>query len=403
MESKNNLYLYVISLSLILFVFMGEIVVYVFSIKSWIEFNILHYRFNNYDNTLTLKYTIRAKRYPSRITIMLLSTTRKVTDKSIYIYYDPDYQKAEIDKKKILVIINFLKYELKIRGYKSHLKVINAIKLKDILLDKSNASNSIIIIPTGAFPENVYSRYINFVKPWVKYGGTLFWTTSRFGYFSASRDTSEINQQSFQYLGDSSQVEFFGTKIINKQTRYMMGTKKSKIGRVLGIKYPFLYGGVNIKKVKLLQGKVLGLIKYSTTSVGMIPLGKGKIVIFGGFIPSASYAKIIAKDISQIIVSGVLSGKIELYKQGSLVLSTQTNPEGNYSLSTRKGIYDILFKIPDFSGIFPLLQSFSISPPLSFLHMESLKQDMRSVAYSRWGDSSFLTTFLFLPSQSLLL
>jgi len=318
MESKNNLYLYVISLSLILFVFMGEIVVYVFSIKSWIEFNILHYRFNNYDNTLTLKYTIRAKRYPSRITIMLLSTTRKVTDKSIYIYYDPDYQKAEIDKKKILVIINFLKYELKIRGYKSHLKVINAIKLKDILLDKSNASNSIIIIPTGAFPENVYSRYINFVKPWVKYGGTLFWTTSRFGYFSASRDTSEINQQSFQYLGDSSQVEFFGTKIINKQTRYMMGTKKSKIGRVLGIKYPFLYGGVNIKKVKLLQGKVLGLIKYSTTSVGMIPLGKGKIVIFGGFIPSASYAKIIAKDISQIIVSGVLSGKIEFYKKYSI-------------------------------------------------------------------------------------
>jgi len=68
----------------------------------------------------------------------------------------------------------------------------------------------------------------------------------------------------------------------------------------------------------LLQGKVLGLIKYSTTSVGMIPLGKGKIVIFGGFIPSASYAKIIAKDISQIIVSGVLSGKIEFYKKYSI-------------------------------------------------------------------------------------
>jgi len=268
-----------------------------------------------HDKKNIIEYTIQNRRnYVQKVKLILLKINSK--NRNVYIYYDPNYELFEIDKQKVLAIINFLKTEFRIRRYLSQIEIINADNLKKFLLDNDTPKSSILIVPTGAFPNNIYSIYHNLVKPWVKKGGILIWTTSCFGYYSAFKKDSLLrNSLHPQKLGE---IYFWGTNIINYQSRYEKGIFKSKIGAILSLEYPFLYRGVNIKKEKLLNGKTLGYIQNSTTSVGVIPLGEGKIIIFGGFIPRIKYSHVIAIDISKIISSGVLNGDIKVYKKYKL-------------------------------------------------------------------------------------
>lgn len=325
LRNKEETYLK-ISIFIIIFIIFSEIIIYSPPFKKSLMINVKNVEFNN--SYVIVDFDITTIKYPTKVMMTILSVNN-YKEKDVYIYFDPDYQLALIDKKGVNGIINHLTAELTLRNYKGNIKIIDAKMLKRLLKNKESTYDSILIVPTGAFPENVYNLQENLVKPWVESGGILIWTTSQFGYYSAKKTSKPINYLDPWHPGMRGEEYFFGKKnIIAINDRFKDGSIPTNIAKGLNLEYKSVYRGIYLKWLKELNGTPLGYLdRDGSVSIAMIPLGKGEIIIFGGDFASGrsiNYVRKISKDIAQIIVSGVTFGEIldfKIYKldENSLV------------------------------------------------------------------------------------
>ena len=312
-----------ITIGLLVLVVISEVIVYHPYFKYSPNFEIETYKINSLN--LTINYKISTGAYPSRITIdFLIAQKIPNSSRTIYIYYDPKYQMALVDKKAVNGIINHLIAELMIRGYPSDkIKIVNVTELQHIVSDIKSAKKSIIIIPTGAFPDTVYSREKNLIKPWIEHGGVLIWTTGQFGYYSAKNifKFKQLNPEDPWHPKDEGQKYFFGHIIIVKNKRFKEGKIPTQYAKALKLSYNYVYRGVSLSAIQALNGIALGYIDPDSgaVSIASIPLGYGKVIIFGGDIisgpQSLKFVRTLSHDIAQIIVSGILYSNLIMYKE----------------------------------------------------------------------------------------
>jgi hypothetical protein len=120
-----------------------------------------------------------------------------------------------------------------------------------------------------------------------------------------------------------------GVEMIPPPLPLAEATTDSEISDALNLKYGYVNLGSSIDSISLLQGKILGKTRDNRTSIGMVPMGAGRIIVFGYGIFPPFNQEIIAWDVMQILQSRIL-------------YTTEGLRYKSYSLEGNRGVQDFL-------------------------------------------------------------
>lgn len=264
---------------------------------------------------VTITYQFDAN-LPLEATVAITPVVTTLQDLPIYVFYDTNYPTVGTDWNTIAMLEGHLKVALYLRGYSAEVRFTSAEELEDILL---NNRSGIVIIASGAFPSNVFSKEINLVKPWIDAGGILMWFGFYIGYYVVEKgmkkeDVTDNIPQHFRQDGPK-QLGLDGFfEYLDIEDQPKVAAYSSPASEALDITYnliqqsPFLY--MVLENDGLVLGKIGGenSLKFRP-SVSMIPKGKGKIMLFGFFLMqtlASNGPELVAWDIAQILCSGIL-------------------------------------------------------------------------------------------------
>ncbi|MEM3594858.1 MAG: hypothetical protein QXS27_09000 [Candidatus Jordarchaeaceae archaeon] len=263
---------------------------------------------------ITINLTLTTN-LPLNATIIITPVTEKPEDLPVYIFYDKNYPTVGTSWTLIQMLWEHVKTELSLRGYSSEVKLTDAENLENILKTKTPA---IIIMASGAFPSNIFSWETNLVKPWLGSGGILIWFGWIPGYYTVEKGQSQedIRWDSPQNLHEE------GTKRLGLQDFFELieiedcpttAELESPLSQILDTKYNFIQQAPLLQKVinadGLALGKIGGCPENPRSSISLIPIGKGKMIIFGYFLTASlvlNGPELSARDIAQILCSGIL-------------------------------------------------------------------------------------------------
>ncbi len=252
---------------------------------------------------------------PLDATIVVTPVTEAPKDLPVYIFYDKDYSPVGTSWIFNQMLWEHVKTEFQLRSYSAKVKLANADELEGLLSAKSPA---ILIIASGAFPSNLLSWEKNLVKPWIDSGGILIWFGGVPGYHIAQKGQSEeeIKRDLPQHLYEEGPkrlgIEGF-FDFMAKEEQSTVAEFDSSLSGMLETRYNLIEKAPLLQKVigvnGLALGKIGGQLENLKSSISMIPIRMGKILIFGCFLRSGlvlNGPELSARDIAQILCSGVL-------------------------------------------------------------------------------------------------
>jgi hypothetical protein len=264
------------------------------------------------DNQTRIEYRLSSSFSPTDIQILATPVTFKpnnASDKAIFIYYDEHYPSSFVSKAGWIGLLDHAPIELKLRGYNGSMSIVNAEELRDTM---KRDHDSIVIIPSGVFPETIHTRNQSLVGDWLRAGGTLIWMGDAFGYLSGRRDgsTELFSTNNFSMV----QNQILGFTLFNDSSssdeRY--AALPTSFSSALDLQYPDAFLGALVSNLLKNGGIALGKVTESgnaRASISYVPVGNGKLVLFGGGIGTAFTATgedTIAHDIAQVLCSSVL-------------------------------------------------------------------------------------------------
>src|SRR5207245_6812898 len=173
--------------------------------------------------------------------------------------------------------------ELRIHAYAQPVGMVNADGLEDVFKATSKANGRAVVIMTGALPEEVLSRDVNLVTPWVNAGGLVVWGGGTIGYWAARHGQPLSNDGSPLSLLEKGPALLLGEGVVHFPSVYHLIAKQpTPLGSALGIAYEFASDGVDWPAAVRLGGKALGSTAGSFSSVTYIPHAQGGFLLFGG-------------------------------------------------------------------------------------------------------------------------
>ena len=294
---------------------LGSQIAWHFSLVVYADVRLSVYDPEFENESFTVKFSLYTN-MPLDIRVVLMPITEKPSNLSIYVFYDPKYPALGTSWERIHMLRSNLRRELSLRGFKKDVQLITAKQLESLLCEKKKA---IVIVASGAFPANVFSRDKDLVKPWLDAGGILIWFGWPPGFYTVYENQVEnetfcqlpqhLHEEGVKRLGLKENILGEDIKVKSYED-FETAEKPSYLSRILDINYNLInYGALNDSLSR--NGLALGMIGGSPprTSVSIIPIGKGKIVLFGFFV-FGSYIlngpELSARDVAQIIGSGVM-------------------------------------------------------------------------------------------------
>jgi len=289
--SRNKKIIY-ISVSIIVIVLVSELAIYSNVLRSNFKYT---YKIEN--KTLIFQFNVFSW-YPMHVHFLALEKIKNIVNnndiKVIYVYYDKNL--PMYIRKANWGLINHLHAEINIRNKQCEIKMIDINQLKEILikaLSKKISYEALVLNTEGI--NNLLHSLGPFLKKWVEEGGILFYILGH---------TSCYNPLNF----------LFTQNIFSTSSSIKIAFLESFYSQRLNILYPYISNGIKIKGVNLLGGQILGKTGFGLTSIAVIPIGHGNIVIFSGNGTLKTLEK-ISKDIAQIIISNIFNYKIISYKK----------------------------------------------------------------------------------------
>jgi Gpi18-like mannosyltransferase len=295
-----------------LFLVFGQFLAYIQPlVQQNASFSIIDLRSQS-NNQMSIQYMLKSSSSPTDMQILAFPVTFKpneASDKAIVIYYDEAYPSSFVGKEGWIGLLDHVPIELKLRGYNGSISVVNAERLRDIM-ERDN--DSIIIIPSGVFPETVHALNQSLVGDWLRAGGTLIWMGNAFGYLSGRQGGSIelFSENNFSRV----QNQILGFTLFNDSSsadeRY--AALSASFSSALDLQYPDALVGTLVSNLLQHSGTALGKVTESEnarTSISYLPVGSGRLVLFGGGIGkvfTATGEDVIAHDIAQILCSGIL-------------------------------------------------------------------------------------------------
>jgi len=296
-----------ILLSMILF---GEIVLVIqpTMIKKT-TVNVLSVKFDS-ETEVKVTYTIKQGTYPNKLTVSLLPVYQSLHDKDLYVYYDRDYPSSFVFKSSWVGIIDHLEENIKLKDYKGKMEIVNASTLKEIMLTKYN---SIIIIPSGVLPETVHTKESSLVKQYLDNGGIVIWIGDVFAALIGKF------RNSTEYVPSDNNATEFQEKIlgylVSNRSKLEVANIRTNYSEALSLKYSGVQAGIFSEELLKHDGIVLGWTREGRASIGVVPVGKGYLILFGGKVTPARTQlgeDFVAADIINILLSGAIYSKGKL-------------------------------------------------------------------------------------------
>lgn len=259
--------------------------------------------------SVEVQYSIRSGSYPVDIQIFAtpaISGPSSAMNKTVFIYYSEDYPSSFVDRARWIGLLDHAPVELKLRGYNGSVKVVDADGLRNVM---NGDSGSVIIIPSGVFPDTVHAHNETLVGNWLRSGGTLIWMGDAFGYLSGGKDgaTELFSENNFSEVQD----RILGVVLFNGSSEAEeYASVPSGFSGALDLQYTDALVGASVSNVLKCGGIVLGKLTQSEdarASICCVPAGTGHLILFGGGIGTAFTANgedVIAHDIAQILCSG---------------------------------------------------------------------------------------------------
>jgi Gpi18-like mannosyltransferase len=261
------------------------------------------------NNRAIIGYDIKSGSYPVDLQVFATPATsgmNETVNKAVFIYYDDAYPSSFVTRAGWAGLLDHAPVELRLRGYEGPIDSVNADELKSIM---EQDYDSIIIIPSGVFPDTVHANNESLVRNWLEAGGTLIWMGDAFAYYTGLRNGSieyfsgdNFTQVQDQILGFAPINVTFGQTVF--------ASVQSDFSSALDLQYPDASMGALVSEVVKSHGLVLGETTNSTdarTSITSLPIGNGHLILFGGGIGTvftATGEDVIAHDIAQILCSG---------------------------------------------------------------------------------------------------
>jgi hypothetical protein len=271
---------------------------------------------------IEVTYNIKQGTYPNILKVALVPVYQSPIDKDLYVYFDKDYPSSLISLSSWIGVIDHLHENIKLKGYEGKLEIVNALKLKEIMLQKHN---SILIIPSGVLPETVHTKENSIIKQYLEDGGIIVWIGDVFAFYSG-KYRGKITSFSSENPGLDAQEKILGY-IVSNTSKYELANVETPYSEALNVKYPGIHNGAFVEEILKQDGLVLGKVKENRTSIGMVPVGKGFLILFGGSVTSARTIfgeDFIASDVINILLSGII------YSNGQL----------SYDEIHRKNVYN---------------------------------------------------------------
>jgi hypothetical protein len=201
-------------------------------------------------------------------------------------------------------IIDHLQENQRLKGYLGKLEIVDASRLKEVM---THEYDSILIIPSGVLPDTVHTKENSLVKQYLENGGTLVWIGDVFAVYSG-KYRGKLTWPSPENPGLEAQEKILGY-IVSDVSNFESADIETKYSEALSLKYSGIQAGIHVEEVLKHNGLVLGKVKENRTSIGIVPVGKGSLILFGGTVaPTRTLfgEDFVASDIANILLSGII-------------------------------------------------------------------------------------------------
>lgn len=267
-------------------------------------------------DTLTThdSFLVDTGKLPLQLSLVAAPITSIGKDRPVFIYYDSAYPSLGNEPSSWIGIVDHLPAELSLRGYSGPVQTVNATGLQRAMTQNLT---SIVVIPSGVFPSTVQNSTQGLVHAWLMSGGVLVWMGGPFGFYSEpslertidpkTANMTIASQPQQQILGLQ-----FGTPVLNGTSR--IANLNTRFSSALNLTYSDVWTAPTQGTLKSVGGFAIGHTQNSSdtsrSSISLIPVGQGRIILFGGPVGNlltTDGEDVIAHDTAQVLSLGDLA------------------------------------------------------------------------------------------------
>jgi hypothetical protein len=275
-------------------------------------------------NTLTTQdsFSVSAGNLPLQVNLVALPLASIEKDRPVFIYYDPLFPAFGNEPRGWIGVLDHLPAELWLRGYTGDIYTVNATQLRQVMTQNFTG---IIVMPSGVFPSTVQNATGGLVGSWLRSGGILVWMGGPFGFYSASflvKDQTLEPFSTIESISTDSQERILGYRLdaspINGTSR--IAKVSTRFSSALNLTYSDVWTAPTVRLLKSIGGLAIGHVQNSSdtsrSSISVVPVGLGRVILFGGPVTNlltADGEDIIAHDTAQFLSLGdtFVNGQIE--------------------------------------------------------------------------------------------
>jgi hypothetical protein len=267
-------------------------------------------------------FTISAGHLPLQVNLVAAPIVSIGRDRPVFIYYDPLFPAFGNEPRGWIGVLDHLHAELRLRGYSGQIYTVNATELRQVM---TQYFASIVVIPSGVFPSTVQNATGGLVGGWLRSGGILVWMGGPFGFYSGSTLVKDQTLEPFSTIVSISTVSQEGilgyalnVSPINGTTR--IAQVSTRFSSALNLTYSDVWTAPTMRLLNSIGGLAIGHVQNtsdtSRSSMSLIPVGLGRVILFGGPVTNlltADGEDIVAHDTAQILSLGdtLMNGQIE--------------------------------------------------------------------------------------------
>lgn len=292
--------------------FLAQLVLFTSSLNGSPDFSIIKYGFEG--QSLKITYSMTSRLTSQDIGIFVMPLSSPLQDRDVYIYYDRRYPNSLVGRKEWLGIADHMFVQLKTRGYRGAVSTVDANRLQKLM---STKEKSVIIIPSGVFPDTVHNSSISLVHDWLEAGGILIWAGDLIGLYYG-----HLNEEWYDLGSHVDEIQNWQENVqrilsynvissMPSDTNIIV-TEDSVFSNALDLRYEDASRGPVLDELLANNGVVLGKVgagDSGRTSVAFLPVGSGGVVLFAGTILPGLHTQgvtYVARDMAQILTSGFI-------------------------------------------------------------------------------------------------